>query len=157
MYFRNTSLKFVKSNIMLQDIINLEDQKNKLKYHHEGKTCHKGINEMTNSLKRHYYWPNMIKDITTYVNNCKICQTAKYEGNPPVIKFNLTPTSSKPFDHIHTDTFKIFNHSFLTILDSFSRYGQAYSITSLNPINILDNLLSFISYHGLPHKITTDC
>jgi hypothetical protein len=157
MYFKNTAFKFIKSNIILQDLVNLEDQKEKLKYHHESKTCHKGINEMTNSLQRNYYWPNMIKDITAYVNNCEICQTAKYERNPPVIKFNLTPTSSKPFEHIHMDTFKILNHSFLTILDSFSRYGQAYCITSLNPINILNSLLTFISHHGLPQKITTDC
>lgn len=155
-YFQNSALKLVKTNTILQDLTNTEDQKEKIKYHHEGKTCHKGISEMKNSLSRNYYWPNMIKDITDYVNTCEICQTSKYERNPPIIKFNLTPTSSKPFEHIHMDVFKILNHSFLTIIDSFSRYGQAYSIPTLSSINIIDNLMIFISHHGLPLKITTD-
>jgi hypothetical protein len=157
MYFKNTSFKFVKSNVLLTDVIDLDEQKDTLKYYHEGKTCHKGINEMKSAITRNWYWPNMINDITHYVNNCETCQIAKYDRNPPVIKFNLTPTASKPFEQIHIDTFKILNHSFLTILDSFSKYGQAYPITSLNPINIIDALLSFISHHGLPYKITSDC
>ena len=116
MYFRNASFKFVKCNILLTDVITSEDQTDKIKYHHEGKTCHKGINEMKASLSRNWYWPNMLEDITNYVNNCKTCQVAKYERNPPVIKFNLTPTSNKPFDHVHLDVFKILNNSFLTII-----------------------------------------
>lgn len=75
-YFK---LKLIKTNLFLQDLIDLEEQKYKIKYHHEGKTCHKGIVEIKNSLSRHYYWPNIIKDITNYVNTCKTCQVAKYK------------------------------------------------------------------------------
>lgn len=99
---------------------------------------------------------DMIKDITNFVNNCKTCQTAKYERHPPVLKFNLTSTASKPFVHIHADTLKILNYTFFTILHSFSKYGHAYPIQSLHTINIIDNLLVFISHHELPLKITVD-
>jgi hypothetical protein len=155
-YFKNSSFKFIKSTILLQDIVNSDQQTEKLIYHHQGKTCHKGINEMKTSIERNFYWPDLIKDITNFVNNCVTCQVSKYERNPPVLKFNLTPTASKPLEHIHIDTFKISNNSFLTILDAFSRYGQAYHIASLSPINIIDSLLVFISHHGLPNKITAD-
>jgi hypothetical protein len=154
--FKNSSFKFIKSTILLQDIVNSDQQTEKLIYHHQGKTCHKGINEMKTSIERNFYWPDLIKDITNFVNNCVTCQVSKYERNPPVLKFNLTPTASKPLEHIHIDTFKISNNSFLTILDAFSRYGQAYHIASLSPINIIDSLLVFISHHGLPNKITAD-
>lgn len=155
-YFQNSALKLIKTNIILQDLINIEDQREKIKYHHENKSCHKGISETKNSLNRNYYWPNMMIDVTNYVNACKICQISKYDRSPPIIKFNLTPTSSKPFEHIHIDVFKILNNSFFTIIDSFSRYGQAYHIPTLSSINIIDNLLVFISHHGLPLKITSD-
>jgi hypothetical protein len=154
--FKNSSFKFIKSTILVQDIVNSDQQTEKLIYHHQGKTCHKGINEMKTSIERNFYWPDLIKDITNFVNNCVTCQVSKYERNPPVLKFNLTPTASKPLEHIHIDTFKISNNSFLTILDAFSRYGQAYHIASLSPINIIDSLLVFISHHGLPNKITAD-
>ena len=85
---------------------------------------------MKSSLKRFYYWPDMVKDIRNYVNACDICQRAKYERDPPELKFHLTPTSNKPFEHVHMDTFQIGKQSFVTILDSFSRYGQAYPTRS---------------------------
>lgn len=139
-YFKNSSFQLLQSSQLLEDVIDIETQKQKLEYYHVGKTCHKGINEIKASLSRNCYWSDMIKDITNFVNNCKTCQTAKYDRHPPVLKFNLTPTASKPFEHIHAATFKILNHTFFTILDSFSKYGQAYPIQSLHTINIIDNL-----------------
>ena len=155
-YFKNSSLDLVQTNNLVENVINNDDRIQKLKYHHEGKTCHKGITEMKTSLKKHYYWPDIDKDITNYVNTCDICQRAKYERHPPRLKFNLTPTSNKPFEHIHMDTFHVAKQSFITILDSFSRYGQAYSVQTSQAIMTIDSLLNFISHHGIPKKITTD-
>lgn len=155
--FKNSSYKLVQCTKFLEDIQSLEEQQEKLNLYHTTKTCHRGINEMKQALPCKYYWPKMASDIEKYVNNCEICQKNKYDRNPPVVKFNLTPTSSKPLEHIHIDTFKISNESFLTIIDTFSRYGQAYHLRSLTGPSILDNLFIFISHHGLPFKITTDC
>lgn len=143
---------------MVSDIDNSDEQKLKLKlkYFHEGKTCHKGINEMHKSLTKNYYWPSMINDITCYVNSCEICQTAKYERNPPILQFNITPTASESFEHIHIDTFFILNQKFLTTIDAFSKYGQAYHIDSIIALNTIDKILTYITHHGLPVKITVD-
>lgn len=84
----------------------------------------------------------MIKDIRNYANKCHTCKVAKYDRNPPVLKFDSTPTASKPLEHIHFDTFQICNQ---TVLDSFSGLGKAYAIK-------LNSICSF----GLPHKITTE-
>ncbi|KAK9685669.1 Integrase zinc binding domain [Popillia japonica] len=66
-------------NWILEDIEDKDEQLLKVKYYHEGKTSHRGINEVYQSLKRQYYWPNMEKSISTYINNCEICQLAKYD------------------------------------------------------------------------------
>lgn len=155
--FKNSSYKFIQCSKFLTDVETLNDQKEKLNLYHTTKTCHRGINEMKQSLTSKYYWPKMSEHIEHYINNCEVCQKNKYDRNPPVIKFNLTPTTSKPFEHIHIDTFKISNENYLTIIDTFSRYGQAYPLKYLTGPAVLENIFSFITHHGIPNKITTDC
>jgi hypothetical protein len=41
--------------------------------HPGGATC------LYNTLHQHYTWKSIIKDVTTYVKNCKSCQTGKRE------------------------------------------------------------------------------
>lgn len=154
--FQNSSFKLIQCTKFLEDVETLNDQREKLELYHTTKTGHRGINEMKLAVTQKFYWPKMAEDITNYVNNCETCLKNKYDRSPPIIKFNLTPTSSKPLDTVHIDTFKISNNTFLTIIDTFSRYGQAYHINSLTGPEILENLLNFITHHGLPLKITSD-
>ncbi|KAJ8910639.1 hypothetical protein NQ315_012507 [Exocentrus adspersus] len=153
--FQNNSYKLIQSNTLLADVTNKDDQDEKIKYHHETKTTHKGINETKASLQKHYYWPNLINDVTTYINTCKPCQEGHYERRPNKIKFSPTPIGEFPLEHIYMDTFQIEKQKFLTIIDSFSRYAQAYP-TNVNTPEILDSFISFISHIGMPHKITVD-
>lgn len=94
-------------------------------------------------------------DVTQFINNCEICQQAKYDRHPPLIKFALSPTPTQPFESIHMDTFQICNTRFLTIIDVFSRYAQAYSL-ELDARQPLNNLVTIISHHGLLNQITCD-
>ena len=155
-YFKNSTFKLIMTTKFLTDVETIDEQNNKLEYHHVYKSGHRGINEVKASLSNRYYWPKMFEDIQNYVNNCEVCQKNKYDRDPPVVKFNLTPTASKPFEHIHADVFRISSQPYLTIIDSFSRYGQAYPLKSVTGVSIVENLLNFISHHGLPKKITTD-
>lgn len=127
-----------------------------MKLYHTTKTCHRGISELKLSLNQRYYWPKLLEDIENYVNNCEICQRNKYDRSPPIVKFNLTPTAAKPFEHIHVDTFRMNFEAYVTILDSFSRYGQAYPLKSITGVEVTENVYTFITHHGLPLKITTD-
>lgn len=69
---------------------------------------------------------------------------------------NLTPTASKPFEIVHLDTFTLEQSKFLTIIDSFSKYAQAYFLNSLSTTEITDNLIQFFSHHGIPKQIIID-
>ena len=155
-YFQNSSFKMVQCTNILEDLQLSEDQVEKLELYHTTKTCHRGINEMKMALNRRYYWPKLSEDVQNYVNNCEICQKNKYDRAPPVIKFNLTPTASKPFEHIHIDTFRLNNDAYVTVIDSFSRYGQAYPLKSITGVQVVENLFDFVTHHGLPLKITAD-
>lgn len=77
--------------------------------------------------------------------------------HPPKINFSISPTPSQPFESIHMDVFQINSVKFLTIIDVFSRYAQAYELQpACTATIVLDNLATFISHHGLPQQITCD-
>lgn len=140
----------------LTDVILDKDKEEKMSYHHVYKTGHRGITTTIDSLKRHYYWPNLDKAVTNYINMCNICQKAKYERQPNNFEFQKVPLGSKPFERIHIDTLSISKEKFLTITDTFSKFGQAYPIPGTNAVNVLDGLLIFVSHYGIPQVIVCD-
>nr|CAI5851064.1 unnamed protein product [Callosobruchus analis] len=154
--FRSNSLKFKMCKIKLVDVTIKSDIKDIIRNYHESKTNHRGIEETYQRIKEKYFWPNMKKAVQTYINECEICQQSKYERHPIRIAMNLTPTATKPFEIIHIDSFAFEGSKFLTIIDSFSKYAQAYHITSLSGTEIADNLIFFFSHHGVPSQIITD-
>lgn len=154
--FKYPSLRFKKCTIKLLDVTNKDDIPDIIKNYHESKTNHRGIDETESKIKSKYYWPNLKNSIQTLINQCEICQKSKYERHPIKMQMNITPTSSKPFEILHIDTYTLENSKFLTITDSFSKYAQAYYLKSLNATEIADNLLLFFSHHGLPELITFD-
>lgn len=111
--------------------------------YHEGKTCHRGIAETYNRLKRNYYWPNMQQLISKIINACDICKKMKYDRNPIKPKLQLTQTSSKPFQEIYIDIFTIEGVSYLTLVDSFSKLGQAIEIKNRSTPEIIRALIKY--------------
>lgn len=69
---------------------------------------------------------------------------------------NITPTATRPFEIIQLDTYTFEQSKFLTIIDSFSKYAQAYPIKSLTSTEIVDNLLFYFSHHKIPKQIIVD-
>lgn len=155
-YFKWPSIKFKRCTKKLIDVTNKDEIEELIKNYHESKSNHRGIDETYLKMKDKYYWPNVKSSIQTYINECEICQQSKYERNPVRIKMNVTPTATKPFEIIHLDTFTFEQSKFLTIVDSFSKYAQAYFITSLTGTEIANNLLQFFSHHGIPKQIIVD-
>lgn len=140
----------------INDVTLDNDKEDKMNYHHVYKTGHRGITTTIDSLRRNYYWPNLDKDVTNYINNCNICQKAKYERSPNKFEFEKIPIGTKPFERIHMDTLSISKEKYLTIIDSFSKFAQAYPIPGVNAVNVLDGLLIFISHYGIPQVISCD-
>lgn len=154
--FKWPSFKFKRCLTKLADVTNEEEIAEIVKNYHEGKTNHRGIEETQNKVKKRYYWPHLTTSVQTYINECEICQQSKYERNPLKITMNVTPTAVKPFEIVHLDTFTVENSKFLTLIDSFSKYAQAYKLISLSSTEIVNNLLNFFSHHGVPKQVIVD-
>lgn len=154
--FTFSEISMTKYTKLLKDILEENERKAIIQKHHEGVTNHRGIDECHLRLKRDFYWPNMRETIQKYINNCEICVKCKYDRMPIKVKYNVTPTASRPLETLHIDTMTLDGSKFLTLVDSFSRYAQAYPLKSANAIDVIEALLQYFKHHGTPTNIVTD-
>lgn len=154
--FKSSALNLVLTKTELEDVKEYLRQQEIIKQYHEGKTNHRGINECYLALSRKYYWPKMKEEITKYINECRICGQTKYDRNPIRQQFNIVPPAVKPLEIVHMDLFTVENEKYLTVVDVFSKYGQAYHLRDGTAISILQVVLNYSTHHGLPLTIITD-
>lgn len=154
--FKSSSMKLVFTKTELENVSEYLSQQEIISKYHDGKTNHRGINECYSALSRKYYWPKMREHITKFINECIICGQAKYDRNPIKQQFRIVPPASKPFETVHLDLLSIHNEKYLTIVDSFSKYAQAYYLKDGTAVSIIQALLQFCTHHGLPTTLVTD-
>lgn len=155
-YFKNSQITMIKCTKKLIDVTNQDEIQQIVQGHHEGKTNHRGIDETEKRIKKSYYWPNQQKSIQTYINNCEICLVTKYDRRPIRVEFNVTPTAIRPFQILHVDSITLENCKFLTIVDSFSKYAQAYKLNCAQGIEVANNLIKYFTHHCIPEQIISD-
>lgn len=150
----NTSLKVNLCLLKVEDIVDIQSQSDLINEYH--KSNHNGINETYEHMRRKYYWPNMKDFITSIINKCEICLTSKYERNPLKTPFKGPLLPSLPFKTLHADIFSYSKHKFLTIIDPFTKYAQAYYVENTTSINILSKLRHYFAHHNYPKQIVFD-
>lgn len=155
-YFKNSEIRMIKCTSKLLDVTDDDEIIQTIKNHHEGKTNHRGIDETIRRIKERWYWPNQQKSIQTYVNECEVCQKTKYDRHPLRLHYNITPTATKPFEIIHIDSVTLENCKFLTIIDSFSKYAQAYKLNSAQGVEVANSLIKYFTHHCVPEQIISD-
>lgn len=154
--FKSSAMNIVLTKIELENVKEYLRQQEIIKNYHEGKTNHRGITECFLALSHRYYWPKMKESVTKYINECNICGQAKYDRNPIRQRFSIVPPPTKPFEILHLDLFTAQNEKFLTLVDSFSKYAQAYLLRDGTALSVIQALLTFCTHHGVPLTIATD-
>lgn len=154
--FKSSSLNMVLTKVELENVKDYLRQQDVIKKYHEGKTNHRGITECYLALSSKYYWPKMKEHISKYINECTICGQAKYDRHPIKQRFNIVPPPSKPFEIVHLDLFTAQTEKFVTIVDAFSKYAQAYHLRDSTALSVVQALLVFCTHHGVPLTIVTD-
>nr|WPN07710.1 ORF3 [Ectropis grisescens TED virus] len=154
--FRSSAMKLVLTEIELENVKEYLQQQDIIKKYHEGKTNHRGITECFLSLSRRYFWPRMKETVTKYINECSICGQAKYDRNPIRQRFSVVPPPTKPFEILHIDLFTAQNEKFMTLVDAFSKYAQAYHLRDGTALSVVQALLVFCTHHGVPSTVITD-
>lgn len=154
--FKESQIQMQRCTSFLTDVQTDEEILETIRNYHVGKMNHRGIEETYQHIRRLYFWPNQKTKIQNFINQCDICLRSKYERNPLKIKFNVTPTSSRPFQTLHIDKIALEKSKFLSVLDPFSKFAQLYRVQSNNSIEVVNTLIQYFSAHGTPEKIISD-
>lgn len=139
---------------LVKDVTSVDEQNQLITKEHE--RAHRGINEIENQMKRSFFFPKMHHYIKAAVNTCTVCNTHKYERKPYNIKISPRPATEKPMERVHMDIFAINSKSFLSIVDSFSKFAQMVPIETKNLTDVKSALTKFFTSFGTPLQIVTD-
>lgn len=156
-YFSNNKLlKVVKTSKFLEDIQDKERVTELINKTHD-LLNHRGINETFSEIKDTYYIPNLKLQIAKIINNCRICNTAKYERNPYKPFYKVTETPNKPNEILHIDIW-IANRQtmYLTVIDKFTKHVTMHKLRSRSWIDLLGAMKERIASMGTPKKIIMD-
>ena len=123
-----------------------------------------GSTKMYRTLKEHYWWNGMKKEIVGFVSRCLICQKVKAEHQRPVGKMQLLPIPEWKWEKIAMD--------FMTGLSRTQRKHDAIWVivdrltksAHFLPANVEDSLVKLaklyveeiVRRHGVPVSIVSD-
>ena len=117
---------------------------------------HAGFDRMVNNLQS-FIWEGMNDDIKLYLSSCESCvrRKGRYGQRPLNQGHNLR--GHKPFDVLYVDFIQMPTARglkyCLTVMDSFSKYGEAFPSSHDRAIDAARGLSRFITRHGVAPKI----
>lgn len=143
-------------------------EERKLKLLQEMHECpiggHLGIQRTYERLKLYVSWPNMFRDIESYIRKCTICQVNKQTLPKTRAELQITDTQNEPWNKIYLDIVGPFSTSeksnkyLLTCQDNLSKYMIAIPIENMTAEVVAKNFMNeIILKYGIPDQILTDC
>ena len=131
--------------------------------HESSNGGHLGFRKTLDRISRQFYWPSLRKDLKRFCRSCHVCQVVGRPGRaPPVAPLQPLPIVKEPFSEITIDCVgplprsKRGNEYLLTVLDSATRYPEAFPLRSIKAKVIAEHLIKFFSWAGLPQSIQSD-
>lgn len=154
--FKSGTVQFFECTERVIFVENEREQEAIIRQLHEGKTCHRGIKETMVRIRRNYYWDNMQETVSAILNKCEPCRKMKYDRKPIRPILQLTQTQDAPFQEVFIDIFSIEGQHYLTLVDAFSKLGQAIEVSNRSSAEIVRALVKYFSFYGTPRRISCD-
>ena len=118
---------------------------------HEG---HAGMEKSKSRAAEVMFWPNMSKDIESHVSNSPICATyARSKQREPLLPHDVP---SRPWSKLGADLFHYAGHSYLVLVDYFSKYLEIHRLSSKTAQSVVSALKSMFARHGIPDTLMSD-
>ncbi|XP_061194972.1 uncharacterized protein LOC133203143 [Saccostrea echinata] len=114
---------------------------------------HFGFQGCIRSAQDYVYWPNMSKDIESYIGQCAACNT--YQDNQkkePMISHEIP---IRPWQTIGCDLFECESKDYLILADYYSDYFEVERLHSKTG-SIIRMMKSQFARHGIPDRVISD-
>ena len=125
---------------------------------------HPGIDSTLMSIKRAYWFPNLIKSVRAAVLNCSVCLQYKERSDKTYVGEKLDPSCSRPWETIAVDHFSLgqaphLRSPFTAVLisvDVFSGFVVAENVKSLSSGDTVNALKKIFEAYGVPQNLRSD-
>ena len=124
---------------------------------------HLGFNKTYQKVLNHFYWPGLKRDVTQFCKSCHVCQMVGKPNQPiPSAPLQPIPVYGEPFSHVQTNCVgplpktESENHYILTIMCKFTRFPEAIPLRNIKARKVVDSLIKFFTFLGLPVSIQSD-
>lgn len=117
--------------------------------------AHPGITRMKGLARSYMRWPNMDAEVEALIKACAACQQNR--NSPPVALLHPWEVPDKPWRRIHIDyAGPWMGRMFLILVDAYSKWTDAYSVSSSTSAVIIECIRKSFSQHGIPEIIVSD-
>jgi len=124
---------------------------------------HLGVNKTYHKILTHFYWPKLKRDVAQFCRTCHICQVVgKPNQTIPVAPLKPIPACGEPFNDILIDCVgplpktKSGNKFLFTIMCKSTRFPEAIPLRNIKAPKIVDALVKFFTFVGLPKSVQSD-
>ena len=124
---------------------------------------HLGVNKTYHKILNHFYWPGIKSDVSQH---CKSCHTCQMVGKPnqtiPKAQLQPIPAFGEPFSRVIIDCVgplpktKKGCEYLLTIMCASTRFPEAIPLRNIKAKTIVNALVKFFTFVGLPKSIQSD-
>ena len=131
--------------------------------HSSAYAMHPGSTKMYNTLREHYWWKGMKKEIADFVSRCLTCQQVKAEHQKPVGKIQPLPIHVWKWDKITIDFVtgiprtRRQHDAIWVIVDRLTKSVHFLPISNDDPLDKLAQLYveEIVRLHGVPISIVS--
>ena len=135
-----------------------------LKLSHDAPVAgHLGVRKTLDRILKHFYWPSIRKDVSSY---CRTCHTCQLVGKPnqriPPAPLKPIPAFGEPFSRVIIDCVgplprtKSGHEYLLTIMDAATRFPEAIPLRRITAQAVTKALVKFFTLVGLPRTVQSD-
>ena len=115
--------------------------------------AHQGIVKCRERARNTVWWLGINKQLEEVVRNCSKCAESRSDKAEPIM---YSEFPNRPWEKVASDLFEHNKHSYLLVVDYYSRYIEIARLYSTSSNAVINHLKSIFARHGIPQSLISD-
>ena len=117
-------------------------------------SSHLGIGSCLRRTRETLFWPGMSAEIKELIKSCEVCRS--YDTTPQ--KETLMPhkVTTRPWEQIGADLFKLDNKDYLVTSDYYSNFFEIDRLPNTRASTVIPKLKNHFARYGYPDNVISD-